>query len=80
MVSGALFHRVQLLDCADPKDVAAANALQDGFVVNASSTASFPALQWDVANMLALRAEMEWPLQTHQIKPGTTKRELQCGA
>ena len=55
----ALLYRVQLLDYADPADVAAANALQDQFLVEASSATPFPAPQWDVDSMLALRSEYE---------------------
>jgi len=55
----ALLYRVQLLDYADPKDVAAANMLQDQFVVQASSAMPFPAPQWDVDSMLALRKSYE---------------------
>lgn len=54
-----LLYRVQLLDYADPKDVAAANALQDQFVVQARSAVPFPAPQWDVDSMLALRTAYE---------------------
>jgi hypothetical protein len=55
----ALLYRVQLLDYSDPADVAAANALQDQFVVTASSAVAFPAPQWDVDSMLALRTAYE---------------------
>lgn len=55
----ALLYRVQLLDYSDPDDVATANALQDQFVVQATSAEPFPAPQWDVDSMLALRSEYE---------------------
>lgn len=55
----ALLYRVQLLDYVDPEDVAAANALQDRFLVQASSAVPFPAPKWDLDSMLALRAEYE---------------------
>ena len=54
-----LLYRVQLLDYSNPDDVAAANALQDQFVVQASSSVPFQSPQWDVDSMLALRAEYE---------------------
>lgn len=54
-----LLYRVQLLDYADPKDVAAANMLQDQFVVQASSAVPFQAPQWDVDSMLGLRKAYE---------------------
>jgi hypothetical protein len=54
-----LLYRVQLLDDADPQDIAAANALQDQFIVQASSAVPFPAPQWDVDSMLALRRAYE---------------------
>ncbi len=54
-----LLYRVQLLDHSDPEDVAAANALQDQFVVQASSAVPFPTPKWDVDSMLALRSEYE---------------------
>lgn len=55
----ALLTRVQLLDDTDPADVAAANALQDQFVIEASSAEPFPQPQWDVETMLALRRQYE---------------------
>jgi hypothetical protein len=55
----ALLYRVQLLDDADPNDVATANALQDQFIVQANSAVPFPAPEWDVDSMLALRSEYE---------------------
>lgn len=55
----ALLYRVELLDHADPQDVALANALQDQFVVQAHSAVPFPASQWDVDSMLALRKTYE---------------------
>ena len=55
----ALLTRVQLLDAADPADVAAANALQDRFVIEASSAEPFPQPQWDVETMLELRRQYE---------------------
>ena len=55
----ALLYRVQLLDNANPDDVATANALQDQFIVQANSAVPFPAPEWDVESMLALRSEYE---------------------
>ena len=54
-----LLYRVQLLDYSDPEDVAAAHALQDRFLVQPSSAVPFAAPQWDLASMLALRADYE---------------------
>ena len=54
-----LLYRVQLLDYADPADVAAANQLQDQFVVKAGSAVPFTAPQWDLESMLALRSRYE---------------------
>jgi hypothetical protein len=66
----ALLYRVQLLDYSDPADVAAANALQDQFVVTASSAVAFPAPQWDVDSMLALRTAYEAEFSTFaQFEP-----------
>jgi hypothetical protein len=55
----ALLYRVQLLDDADAQDIASANALQDQFIVQASSAVPFPTPQWDVDSMLALRQAYE---------------------
>lgn len=50
---------MQLLDYADPDDVAAANLLQDQFVVKAGSAEPFTSPQWDLESMLALRSQYE---------------------
>jgi hypothetical protein len=55
----ALLYRVQMLDYSNPADVAAANAVQDQFVLTASNAVPFPAPQWDVESMLTLRSEYE---------------------
>lgn len=65
-----LLFRVQLLDDSDPADVAAANALQDRFVVNANSAEPFVAPDWNIGSMLSLRASYEPEFQSYaQFEP-----------
>lgn len=65
-----LIYRVQLLDYADAQDVAAANALQDQFVIQANSAVPFAAPKWDVDSMLALRQTYEAEFKTFaQFEP-----------
>lgn len=65
-----LLIRVQLLDDADPADVATANALQDQFVVEATSAEPFVSPDWDIDSMLALRASYEPEFQSFaQFEP-----------
>lgn len=51
--------RVHLRKPSDPSDIAAANAVQDGFKITAASATPFPKPQWDQASLDALRAQYE---------------------
>jgi len=55
--------RIQLMDPADPDDLAVVNRLQQEFTINAASSELFPAPNWDMESMLALRSEYELEFQ-----------------
>ena len=59
----SLIQRIQLMDPADPMDVALVNGLQKQITIQASSANVFPEPQWDRDSMLALRAEYEKEFQ-----------------
>lgn len=59
----ALVQRIQLMDSADPDDLALVNRLQQEFTINAASSELFPAPNWDMESMLALRSEYELEFQ-----------------
>jgi hypothetical protein len=59
----ALVQRIQLMDPADPKDVALVNDLQKRIKIEAASADPFPQPQWDKEAMLALRASYEQEFQ-----------------
>src|SRR6056297_4209189 len=55
--------RIQLMDPADPDDLAVVNRLQQEFTINAASSELFPAPNWEMESMLALRSEYELEFQ-----------------
>ncbi len=66
----SLILRIQLLDPADPKDIALVNSLQKKVIINANSSDSFPAPKWDVNSMLELRKQYEKEFQKYaQYEP-----------
>ena len=61
-----LVQRIQLMNPADPADVALVNKLQKEFVIQTSSADAFPAPKWDRPSMLALREQYEKEFQKHK--------------
>lgn len=59
----AVVQRIQVMDPADPADLAIVNDMQNRFVIEAASHDLFPEPEWDVESMLALRAEYEREFQ-----------------
>jgi hypothetical protein len=59
----AMVQRIQLMDPADPDDLALVNRLQQDFTITAASGELFPAPNWDMESMLALRSEYELEFQ-----------------
>ncbi|MEM6481990.1 MAG: DUF1254 domain-containing protein [Pseudomonadota bacterium] len=59
----SLIMRIQIMDPSDTSDLALVNKMQNAFVIEASSHDLFPQPDWDVASMLALRAEYEQAFQ-----------------
>jgi hypothetical protein len=51
--------RIHVKDPNDPKEIAAVNALQDRFRIDAASAVPFPRPEWDVASLDALRRRYE---------------------
>jgi hypothetical protein len=58
-----LILRIQLMEPADPKDVALVNDLQKKIIIEAASADPFPEPKWDKDSMLKLRAEYEKKFQ-----------------
>jgi hypothetical protein len=66
-----LVQRIQVMDPNDAEEIAMINDLQNAFVIEATSDDLFPAPDWDVESMLALRAEYELEFQKFaQYEPG----------
>lgn len=59
----AVIQRIQLMDPADPMDVALVNQLQKQITISASSSDPFPEPKWDKESMLKLRGEYEKEFQ-----------------
>ncbi|QQL44730.1 DUF1214 domain-containing protein [Sulfuriroseicoccus oceanibius] len=58
-----LIQRIQLMDPADPEDVASVNELQKKITIHASSADIFPEPTWNKDSMLKLREEYEKEFQ-----------------
>jgi len=59
----AVVQRIQLMDPADPDDLAVVNRLQQEFTINAASSEPFPEPKWDKESLLELRSEYELEFQ-----------------
>ena len=67
----AVIQRIQLMNPADPKDVALVNELQKKITINASSADPLPEVKRDKDSMLKLRAEYEKEFKKFdQYEPG----------
>ena len=59
----AVVQRIQLMDPADPDDLAVVNRMQQEFTINAASSEPFPEPKWDKESLLALRSGYELEFQ-----------------